>query len=199
MFNVITHPAALDELLELPDNLRGRMARLIERLEQEGNKMKRPHSRVIGGGLFELRVGDKNIARTLYAYATGNEIYLLHAFVKKTQKTPTKAIEIAEDAPEGDEMMKVKCVPFSRVKQKLLNTPEAVKGYEDADKELEMVEMLYEMREKAGLTKSALAERMGLRPSAISRLESNPLGASMKTLTKYAQACGATIDIHAVY
>ena len=59
MFNVITHPTALDELLELPDNLRGRMARLIERLEQEGNKMKIPHSRVIGGGLFELRVGDK--------------------------------------------------------------------------------------------------------------------------------------------
>ena len=48
-------------------------------------------------------------------------------------------------------MMKVKGVPFSQVKQKLLNTPEAVKGYEDADKELEMVEMLYEMREKAGL------------------------------------------------
>ncbi|ENC45424.1 helix-turn-helix family protein, partial [Escherichia coli P0299917.2] len=71
-------------------------------------------------------------------------------------------------------MTKVKSVPFSQVKQKLLNTPEAVKGYEDADKELEMVEMLYEMREKAGLTKSALAERMGLRPSAISRLESNP-------------------------
>ncbi|EMU64848.1 helix-turn-helix domain-containing protein, partial [Escherichia coli] len=70
-------------------------------------------------------------------------------------------------------MTKVKSVPFSQVKQKLLNTPEAVKGYEDADKELEMVEMLYEMREKAGLTKSALAERMGLRPSAISRLESN--------------------------
>ncbi len=71
-------------------------------------------------------------------------------------------------------MTKVKSVPFSQVKQKLLNTPEAVKGYEDADKELEIVEMLYEMREKAGLTKSALAERMGLRPSAISRLESNP-------------------------
>ena len=71
------------------------MARLIERLEQEGNKMKIPHSRVIGGGLFELRVGDKNIARTLYAYATGNEIYLLHAFVKKTQKTPKKEIDRA--------------------------------------------------------------------------------------------------------
>ncbi|NWP56935.1 XRE family transcriptional regulator, partial [Escherichia coli] len=31
-------------------------------------------------------------------------------------------------------MTKVKSVPFSQVKQKLLNTPEAVKGYEDADK-----------------------------------------------------------------
>ena len=31
MFNVITHPAALDELKELPDELRGRMTRLIER------------------------------------------------------------------------------------------------------------------------------------------------------------------------
>ena len=95
--------------------------------------------------------------------------------------------------------MKAKGIPFNEVKEKLLNTPEAIKGYEEAEKELEMVEMLYEMRERAGLTKSALAERMGLRPSAISRLESNPLGASMKTLSKYAQACGATININAVY
>ncbi|MFU2220647.1 helix-turn-helix domain-containing protein, partial [Proteus mirabilis] len=65
--------------------------------------------------------------------------------------------------------MKAKGIPFNEVKGKLLNTPEAIKGYEEADKELEMVEMLYEMRERAGLTKSALAERMGLRPSAISR------------------------------
>ncbi len=36
MFNVITHPAALEELQELPDELRGRMTRLIERLESEG-------------------------------------------------------------------------------------------------------------------------------------------------------------------
>lgn len=95
--------------------------------------------------------------------------------------------------------MKVKGIPFSQVKEKLLNTPEAVRGYEDADRELALVEMLYEMRERAGLSKSALAERMGLQPSAISRLESNPLGASMKTLSRYARACGATIDIHAVY
>ncbi|EBU8532530.1 XRE family transcriptional regulator [Salmonella enterica subsp. enterica serovar Leoben] len=52
-----------------------------------------------------------------------------------------------------------------KVKEKMLNTPEAVKGYEETDKEQEMVEMLYKMREKAGLTKSTLAERTELRPS----------------------------------
>lgn len=46
--------------------------------------------------------------------------------------------------------MKVKGIPFSQVKPKLLNTPEAVKGYEDADKKLEMVEILYKMKEKRG-------------------------------------------------
>lgn len=95
--------------------------------------------------------------------------------------------------------MKLKGVPFNLVKGKLLNAPEAIRGYQEADKELALVEMLHEMREKAGLSKSALAERMGITPSAIIRLEGNPLGASMKTLNKYAQACGANINIQVIY
>ncbi|HBU8515955.1 TPA: hypothetical protein MDD08_006188, partial [Klebsiella pneumoniae] len=46
--------------------------------------------------------------------------------------------------------MKVKGIPFNQVKESLLNTPEAIRGYQEADKELALVEMLYEMREKAG-------------------------------------------------
>jgi phage-related protein len=95
MFEVITHPDAVPELKELPDEMRGRMFRLIERLRNEGNQLKMPHSKSIGGGLFELRVGDKNISRTLYAFAVGQKIYLLHTFIKKTQKTPPGAIETA--------------------------------------------------------------------------------------------------------
>lgn len=94
MFNVEAHPEAAAELVDLPDELRGRMYRYIEHLETHG-QLRMPHSRSLGGGLFELRVGDKNIARTVYAYASGNKIFLLHAFVKKTQKTPTSAIAIA--------------------------------------------------------------------------------------------------------
>lgn len=102
MFDVLAHELAAQELEELPDRLRGQMYRLIEKLEKEG-RLKMPHSRVIGGGLFELRVGGANIARTLYCYAKGNQIYLLHAFVKKTETTPPNAIKLARQRLEDFE------------------------------------------------------------------------------------------------
>ncbi|UAN38789.1 hypothetical protein [Enterobacter asburiae] len=36
--------------------------------------------------------------------------------------------------------MKVKGIPFNQVKETLLNTPEAIRGYQEADKELALVE-----------------------------------------------------------
>ncbi|SES66482.1 Phage derived protein Gp49-like [Thorsellia anophelis DSM 18579] len=59
-----------------------------------------PHSKVIGGGIFELRVGGKDIARTLYAYADGKQIFLLHAFIKKSDKTPLRTISLARQRLE---------------------------------------------------------------------------------------------------
>ncbi len=93
----------------------------------------------------------------------------------------------------------MKGVYLDELRKKMLNTPEAVRGYQDADRELALIEMLYEMRENAGLTKTEVAQRLDIRPSAISRLERNPLGASIKTLSRYADACGAKIDIKALY
>ncbi|MBA5234775.1 type II toxin-antitoxin system RelE/ParE family toxin [Pectobacterium aroidearum] len=95
MFTIQTHDAAADELVALPDAMRGRMFRLIERLATEGGNLRMPHSRSIGGGLFELRIGDANIARALYVFSKGQQIFILHAFVKKTQKTPAAAIDTA--------------------------------------------------------------------------------------------------------
>ncbi|XDW69926.1 hypothetical protein AB8Z69_27410 (plasmid) [Klebsiella pneumoniae subsp. pneumoniae] len=60
--------------------------------------------------------------------------------------------------------MKVKGIPFNRVKESLLNSPEAIRAYQRAVKELSLVEMLYDMLEKAGLSKSALAERLTSSP-----------------------------------
>lgn len=40
--------------------------------------------------------GRDGIARAIYVAASGRRVVILHAFVKKAQKTPRRAIEIAK-------------------------------------------------------------------------------------------------------
>lgn len=89
----------------------------------------------------------------------------------------------------------MKTVSINELKSRMLNTSEALEAYERADQELEIIELLYALREHANINKSDLAKRVGVSPAAITRLEKNPLGASLKTLQKYADACGAKISI----
>ncbi len=57
---------------------------------------KEPFSKALGNGLFEIRIRSKNdIARIMYAFIKGRQIILLHAFIKKTNKTPIKELETA--------------------------------------------------------------------------------------------------------
>lgn len=95
MFKIIIHHQAKEELLNLSDELKGKMANLIDKLENYG-QLRMPDSRPLGNGLFELRCIERtNIARTIYAYQKGNLIFLLHSFVKKTQQTPSAAFKAA--------------------------------------------------------------------------------------------------------
>jgi len=41
--------------------------------------------------------GRDGIARAIYVTAKGERVVVLHAFVKKTQKTPQRALEIARE------------------------------------------------------------------------------------------------------
>ena len=55
-----------------------------------------PHSRALGGGLFELRPrGKEGIGRVFYCFVVEKRIVILHAFVKKTRGTPKKELNIA--------------------------------------------------------------------------------------------------------
>lgn len=55
-----------------------------------------PTCRSMGDGLFEVRTNLTNgrIARVLFCFFEG-EMILLHGFIKKTRKTPTKELAIA--------------------------------------------------------------------------------------------------------
>ena len=84
------------EILALPPGYVARFIRYAERMEIFGPDLGMPHTRAMGGGLFELRIkAAEGIARVFYCTVVDRRIVVLHQFVKKTDKTPSKELEIA--------------------------------------------------------------------------------------------------------
>lgn len=90
------HPKVRDEIEDWPVGILADYARLVELLIEFGPSLRMPHSRAMGGGLFELRSrGREGIGRALYCFVVGQKVIILHAFVKKTQQTPEHELKIA--------------------------------------------------------------------------------------------------------
>ncbi len=85
------------EILDLPDTLAARYLMLARRMVVIGPNLGEPHTKAMGGGLFELRLkGAQGIARVLYCTQVGRRIVMLHSFVKKTDRTPKRELEVAQ-------------------------------------------------------------------------------------------------------
>ena len=83
-------------LFGLDDKTRVRFGSSIERLRALNAQAREPLVKHIDGKLYELRMeSNTNIYRIMYFFFTGRQIVLLHAFQKKSQKTPAKEIAIA--------------------------------------------------------------------------------------------------------
>lgn len=66
----------------------------ISLLEKWGSQLGMPRSKRLAGNLYELRIRGNEEIRIFYTFS-GRKIYLLHAFKKKSQKTPGKEINLA--------------------------------------------------------------------------------------------------------
>ena len=91
---------AAQELADLPPGLRGRMLRLIALVEEyEIAALSAPHGRQIDGKLWEMWemrvIAAEGIARGFYVTLQGRRLIILHVFVKKSQATPPRLIELA--------------------------------------------------------------------------------------------------------
>jgi phage-related protein len=86
-----------EEVAELPDDMRARLARLSGLIEQIGfEALPRESVRHLEEKLWELRItGRDGIARVIYVTAIGRRMVILRVFVKKTQKTPPRELAIA--------------------------------------------------------------------------------------------------------
>jgi len=83
----------VDEFIgKLPEEDQALVRARVAFLAQVGNRTREPLSKSIGKGLFELRV---RVCRVFYCFKPGRIIVLVHAFTKKTQKTPKGEIDMA--------------------------------------------------------------------------------------------------------
>ena len=85
------------ELDALPPDIRAKFLRIAEMLEAFGQfQIREPYVKPLGEKLFEIRMkGKDGIGRAIYMAATGQRLVVLHAFIKKTAKTPRSAIRTA--------------------------------------------------------------------------------------------------------
>ena len=88
--------AVQDEILALPDTLAARYIVLTRRMVALGLNLREPHTKAMGNGLSSCgSKGAEGIARVFYCAVVERRIVMLHSFVKKTQKTPLRELEVA--------------------------------------------------------------------------------------------------------
>lgn len=84
------------QTLGFPKSILANFLHIVEMIEEFGPSLGKPHTAPMGDGLFEIRAkGKEGIGRSLFCMQKGKEIVILHSFVKKTQKTPKKELDLA--------------------------------------------------------------------------------------------------------
>jgi phage-related protein len=85
------------EIESLPADIRARLTRIVDLIETIGlHGVHEPHVKPLGDELWEMRMkGRDGIARTIYVTTHKRRVVILHAFIKKSQKTPRAAIDRA--------------------------------------------------------------------------------------------------------
>jgi len=74
-----------------------KVIRTIELLEEFGNDLGMPHSRHMSDGMLELRIRGTREIRIFYCFHKKQAV-LLHACIKKTEKTLEKELARAHEA-----------------------------------------------------------------------------------------------------
>ena len=85
-------------LLSLDVKMRAKLLGILEILQEKGNLLRELYSKHLEDGIFEIRgkVGT-DISRVLYFFFYDRKIILTNGFIKKSQKTPKKEIQMAKN------------------------------------------------------------------------------------------------------
>ncbi|MBC8264795.1 MAG: helix-turn-helix domain-containing protein [Anaerolineales bacterium] len=86
-------------------------------------------------------------------------------------------------------------IPFDQVLDELMQDPEFRREYEALEPEYQLARQFINLRLERGLTQAQLAERMGTKQSAVSRLENIGINPTIGYLRQVAEALDARLEI----
>lgn len=86
---------SLDALKEFPENARRASGYEIDQVQRGGLPRDWKPMPAVGRGVREIRIHVDGEYRILYVAAFAEAIYVLHAFGKKSQKTPQQELDVA--------------------------------------------------------------------------------------------------------
>jgi phage-related protein len=98
-WTILFHEAAESEFLSLPEDVQARFERIKGLIAVLGlERLPAKFTSHLEGKLWEFRLkGKDRIARALYVTTSGQRVTIVRVFVKKTQKTPRREINLALD------------------------------------------------------------------------------------------------------
>lgn len=90
----------------------------------------------------------------------------------------------------------------AELRKKLLSNPKTLAAYDDMSPEFSLLRQMLKARQRAGLSQAQIANRMGTKAPAVTRLESSLSSGkhspSVATLRRYAQAVGCELEVNLV-
>jgi phage-related protein len=85
-----------NDILKLPKTIQAKYLKFLDTMEEFGPNLGLPHTKSMGNGLFEMRIKSfEGLGRVFYCAKINKKIVVLHSFIKKTEKTPSKELAVA--------------------------------------------------------------------------------------------------------
>ncbi|MFH1326457.1 MAG: helix-turn-helix transcriptional regulator [Candidatus Falkowbacteria bacterium] len=90
---------------------------------------------------------------------------------------------------------KIKLTSFDEILEKEMRDPEFRKYFELETKKLEIAMKINELRKKKKISQAKLAEKIGMKQSAIGRIEIGEQNLTIETLSKIASALNKKLEV----
>ncbi|MEA3545893.1 MAG: type II toxin-antitoxin system RelE/ParE family toxin [Thermodesulfobacteriota bacterium] len=89
-------PKVESETLLFPAGILANFLHIAEMIEEFGPALGSPYTKALSDGLFEIRSkGKEGIGRSFFCMVKGQEVIILHSYIKKSQKIPKKQMTLA--------------------------------------------------------------------------------------------------------